>query len=158
VQRRRYVFARRNERSARAHRGADIAQSDRRSAELRRLHDFGEHLLRLVQGHLLTPGDQRMTRTQIIARGALALVTLGAVLSCDNNTNGDVISPRPLNPIFTSYVALGNSLTAGFQSGGINDSTQKQSYALLLARSMGTRYAYPSLTMPGCPPPLNNFL
>jgi hypothetical protein len=99
-----------------------------------------------------------MTRTQILARGALALVTLGAVLSCDNNTNGDVISPRPLSPIFTSYVALGNSLTAGFQSGGINDSTQKQSYALLLARSMGTRYAYPSLTMPGCPPPLNNFL
>jgi lysophospholipase L1-like esterase len=99
-----------------------------------------------------------MTRTQIVVRGALALVILGAVVSCDNNTNGDLVGPNPVNPIFKNYVALGNSLTAGFQSNGINDSTQKQSYALLLARSMGTRYAYPSLTMPGCPPPLNNFL
>jgi len=55
-----------------------------------------------------------------------------------------------------SYVALGNSITAGYQSGGINDSTQRQSYALLLARQMGTRYAYPALTMPGCAPPINN--
>jgi lysophospholipase L1-like esterase len=99
-----------------------------------------------------------MTRTQIVVRGALALVILGAVVSCDNNTNGDLVGPNPVNPMFKSYVALGNSLTAGFQSDGINDSTQKQSYALLLARSMGTRYAYPSLAMPGCRPPLNNFL
>jgi lysophospholipase L1-like esterase len=76
--------------------------------------------------------------------------------ACDNNSN-DVVIPRPNNPIFTSYVAIGNSITAGFQSGGINDSTQKQSYALLLARSMGTRYAYPGLAMPGCPPPIANF-
>jgi lysophospholipase L1-like esterase len=99
-----------------------------------------------------------MSRTQIAFRGALALVALGAVVSCDNNTNGNIIAPSPVNPIFTSYVAIGNSITAGFQSSGINDSTQKQSYALLLARSMGTRYAYPSLTLPGCPPPINNFL
>src|SRR5262249_24639956 len=104
------------------------------------------------------PGDQRMTRTQMVVRGALALVTFGALVSCDNNTNGDLIGPNPVNAIFKNYVALGNSLTAGFQSDGINASTQRQSYALLLARSMGTRYAYPSLAMPGCRPPLNNFL
>lgn len=99
-----------------------------------------------------------MSRTQIAVRGALALVALGAVVSCDNTGNGNIIAPSPVNPIFQSYVALGNSITAGFQSDGINDSTQKQSYALLLARSMGTRYAYPSLAMPGCRPPINNFL
>ena len=97
-----------------------------------------------------------MSRTHFAVRGALALGTLWALAACDNGAN-NVVAPRPANPIFLSYVALGNSLTAGFQSGGINDSTQKQSYALLLARSMGTRYAYPGLAMPGCPPPIANF-
>jgi lysophospholipase L1-like esterase len=97
-----------------------------------------------------------MSRTHFAARGALALGSLWAMAACDNGSN-NIILPRPVSPIFTSYVAMGNSLTAGFQSGGINDSTQKQSYALLLARSMGTRYAYPGLAMPGCPPPIANF-
>jgi len=98
-----------------------------------------------------------MSRTHFAARGALALGALLALAACDNNTN-DVVVPRPANPIFLSYVALGNSITAGFQSDGINDSTQKQSYALLLAKAMGTRYAYPGLTMPGCRPPIANFV
>lgn len=59
---------------------------------------------------------------------------------------------------FTRYVALGNSLTAGWQSGGITDSTQQESYAYLLAtQSMGTRFAYPAVAAPGCPPPVTNF-
>jgi lysophospholipase L1-like esterase len=66
--------------------------------------------------------------------------------------------PAPANPIFQSYVAIGNSLTAGYQSGGINDSTQRQAYSYLLAKQMGTRFAYPSLKAPGCAPPVNNFL
>src|SRR5215831_10662890 len=103
------------------------------------------------------PGDQRMTRTHKAVRGALALGALGALAACDNG-NSNIVALVPVNPMFQSYVALGNSITAGFQSGGINDSTQRQSYALLLARSMHTRYAFPSLTMPGCPPPINNFL
>jgi len=98
-----------------------------------------------------------MTRTHFAARGALALGALLALAACDSNAN-DVVVPRPVNPIFLSYVALGNSITAGFQSDGINDSTQKQSYALLLAKSMGTRYAYPGLNMPGCRPPIANFI
>jgi hypothetical protein len=54
-------------------------------------------------------------------------------------------------------VALGNSITAGYQSGGINDSTQHESYAVLLAQAMGARFAVPSLAAPGCPPPIDNF-
>ena len=56
------------------------------------------------------------------------------------------------------YVALGNSITAGYQSAGINDSTQKRSYANLLARAAGVRFAYPSLAGRGCTPPLTNFV
>jgi lysophospholipase L1-like esterase len=59
--------------------------------------------------------------------------------------------------IFKSYVALGNSITAGYQSGGINDATQRQSYAFLLAGRMGTQYHYASLANPGCPAPIINF-
>ena len=58
--------------------------------------------------------------------------------------------------IFASYVALGNSITAGYQSGGINDSTQRQSYARLLAVQMGTQYHYASLQGRGCTPPIAN--
>ena len=85
--------------------------------------------------------------------------TLGAValLAACSDTVGVVAGPTPANPLFKSYVALGNSITAGYQSGGINDSTQRESYADLLAQQMHTRYAYPSLALPGCPPPIVNF-
>lgn len=95
----------------------------------------------------------RMTNlVRVAAVGALVTVA-----AC-NSDKREVIGPTTPTggDIFRSYVALGNSITAGFQSNGINDSTQRQSYALLLARQMGTRYAYASLSMPGCSPPIAN--
>src|SRR4051812_23548345 len=97
-----------------------------------------------------------MSRTHAVVRGALLLGAAGAFAAC--NSDSRVFGPTPASPIFTSYVSLGNSITAGYQSGGINDSTQRQSYALLLARQMGTRFAYPALFGIGCPPPTNNLL
>ncbi len=58
--------------------------------------------------------------------------------------------------MFQRYVSLGNSITSGFQSGGINDSTQKQAYPVLVGAKMGTPFYYPSLALPGCPPPYTN--
>ena len=88
---------------------------------------------------------------RVAAVGALAVLA-----SCESKhpTLGDV--PMKTSDIFRSYVALGNSITAGYQSGGINDSTQRQSYARLLAGSMGTQYHYASLNAPGCAPPIAN--
>jgi len=97
-----------------------------------------------------------MSRTHTLFCGALLLGAGTAMVAC--NTDNSIVVPKTADPIFKSYVALGNSLTAGYQSGGINDSTQSQSYAVLLARAMGTRFAYPALAKPGCPPPVNNFL
>ena len=57
--------------------------------------------------------------------------------------------------MFQRYVSLGNSITAGFQSGGINDSTQSRSYAVLMAAKMQGAFYRPSLAMPGCPPPID---
>ena len=94
---------------------------------------------------------------RILVRGA-ALLSVVAAGACTDHT-AKVLGPRPsdANSIFQSYVALGNSITAGYQSGGINDSTQRRSYAVMLAGQMGTRFAYPSLAMPGCPPPIKDF-
>ncbi len=91
------------------------------------------------------------TRALIIGIGATAVL-----VACD--ANRDAVGLTNLNSdIFRSYVAIGNSITAGFQSGGINDSTQQQAYPRLLATQMGTPYKYASLVNPGCPPPVKNF-
>lgn len=100
-----------------------------------------------------------MSRTHaVVVRGALLLSIAGAMVACDNGGAVHVLGPALVNPLFQSYVSIGNSITAGYQSGGINDSTQKQAYPVLLGRQMGTRMAYPSLAMPGCAPPLTNTL
>src|SRR5919198_3137830 len=58
------------------------------------------------------------------------------------------IPPYAGGEMFVRYVSLGNSLTAGFQSGGINDSTQRQAYPVLVAAAMGgDPFYYPSLTI-----------
>jgi phospholipase/lecithinase/hemolysin len=85
---------------------------------------------------------------------ASLVLTLIALAGChtDEKLNGPIVS----NPIFQRYVSMGNSLTAGFQSGGINDSTQQRSYANLLSKAMSTSFIYPSLAGLGCPPPWEN--
>jgi lysophospholipase L1-like esterase len=97
-----------------------------------------------------------MSRTSHVLRGAALAGLAGILASCEGD---HTLFGPPLGggAMFASYVALGNSLTAGYQSGGINDSTQQRSYAVILAHQFGTRFAYPSLANPGCPPPLTNF-
>jgi hypothetical protein len=95
-----------------------------------------------------------MSRSQVLVRGVFLLGTAAVIYAC--NGDADVLGPIT-NPLFNSYVAIGNSITAGFQSDGINDSTQQQAYPRLIANAMHTRYGFASLAMPGCRPPLNNF-
>lgn len=98
-----------------------------------------------------------MAHSSQLARGVAALVvSVVALVACSDDI--DVINPPPaVTPLFETYVALGNSITAGFQSAGINDSTQRESYANLVAQQMRTRFALPLLASPGCPPPIANF-
>jgi len=92
-----------------------------------------------------------------IRRMSLAAGLVLAAVGCSNDdlfTHG--VPPYQGGAMFQRYVSLGNSLTAGFQAGGINDSTQKQSYAVKLAAAMGGDPFYrPSLNVPGCPPPID---
>src|SRR3989442_445833 len=96
-----------------------------------------------------------MTIRRISLAAGVGMALVGA--GCHN----DELFP-PLVPaykgvaMFVRYVAMGNSITAGFQSGGINDTTQLQSYVRRVANAMGAPYYYPQLVYPGCPPPFTN--
>lgn len=97
-----------------------------------------------------------MTSTHRAIRSLLVFLAAAiALTACDDQ---GLVSPSPEleDDLFARYVALGNSITAGFQSEGINEETQMESYAALLAQQMGTRYHAPLLNMPGCPAPVVN--
>jgi lysophospholipase L1-like esterase len=96
------------------------------------------------------------TNSFLRVAAALSAVALGACNGYDNDTT---LGPEKTgaNAIFQNYVALGNSITAGYGAGGITDATQRASYAFLLAQQMGTRYAYASMAGRGCNPPIANF-
>jgi hypothetical protein len=97
-----------------------------------------------------------MTQRRVLFAAGLGCVLLFA--ACQNDVlNSPGVPPYTGGAMFQRYVAMGNSITAGFQSGGINDSTQRRSYAVLVAGVMrGDPFYYPSLTNPGCPPPFTD--
>jgi lysophospholipase L1-like esterase len=96
-----------------------------------------------------------MTRTtKLFAAAALGIV-LGAS-ACQNDELFRPANFTPIDPLFERYVSMGNSITAGFQSAGINDSTQSQAYPVLLANAMRSPFFPPLLNRPGCPPPFTN--
>src|SRR5512145_730710 len=89
-------------------------------------------------------------------RCSAVLGLLLAAAACENDQVNRPSSATPVDPLFDRYVSMGNSITAGFQSAGINDSTQSQSYAVLLARAMHSPFFAPLMRRPGCPPPFTN--
>jgi lysophospholipase L1-like esterase len=91
------------------------------------------------------------TRGPLFAAAALAALALGACVG-DGADLATLQTPPNGGALFTRYVALGNSITAGFQSAGITDSTQKNSYPNLLAQRAGTSFNQPLFAEPGCPP------
>ncbi len=96
------------------------------------------------------------TTSRLAALLVAALLPLAAAACGDDEA--PLVPPEPTagGDLFERYVALGNSITAGFQSSGINDSTQRRSYAVLLAERMSTLFEIPALARPGCPPPQVN--
>src|SRR2546422_7433175 len=100
-----------------------------------------------------------MTRTTIRIGGAALGILLG-VAACHNDQLFRPYPNGPLDPLFARYVSMGNSITAGFQSGGLNDSTQLQAYPVLLARQMQTPFFVPLMARVlgarGCPPPIDS--
>lgn len=50
---------------------------------------------------------------------------------------------------FTTYVSIGNSLTAGYQSSALYEAAQMYSYPNLIARQVGTNFVQPLISEPG---------
>ena len=96
-----------------------------------------------------------MTRTTKLFAAAALGVLLGAA-ACQNDQLFRPANFVPIDPLFERSVSFGNSITAGFQSAGINDSTQIQAYPVLLANRMGSPFFVPFMNRPGCPPPFTN--
>ena len=96
-----------------------------------------------------------MTRTTKLFAAAALGVLLGAS-ACDNETLNRPFGNVAIEPLFERYVSMGNSITAGYQSDGILDSTQLQAYPVLLARAMKSPFFPPLMTRPGCRPPYTN--
>ena len=95
---------------------------------------------------------------------ALAAAPLFAACSSmlDNQVAGSRAEPAGSNGTvsFMTFDVIGTSISAGIQSGGINDSTQREGYAYQLALAMGltpgANWFYPSFRLPGCPAPFTN--
>jgi lysophospholipase L1-like esterase len=88
-----------------------------------------------------------------------AAAALGLALGASACNNDELIRPPgfvPIDPLFARYVSMGNSITAGFQSAGILDSTQKQAYPVLLAQAMHSPFFAPLMNRPGCPAPYDS--
>lgn len=73
-------------------------------------------------------------------RWGLVLVTLLGVSACSNDIDPNAGLPTPTRgeADFTKYVAVGNSLTAGYQDGGLYREGQLSSYPALLAGQFKT--------------------
>jgi len=92
-------------------------------------------------------------RRPLSAAAALATLALGA---CVGDDQAILNNPNPANGgvLFQRYVALGNSITAGYQSGGILAATEDSAYPRLLAiRASITNFGQPRLAGTGCPQP-----
>lgn len=83
----------------------------------------------------------------------VAAVLAVALTACIEGDEPLIVDPEA-GTLFDRYVSLGNSVTAGLQSGGILVDFQEQAYPVLLAAKAGAEFGIPALTPPGCPPPL----
>jgi hypothetical protein len=95
-------------------------------------------------------------RRTLLAVAALSTLALGACVGDGDELITDV-GPTA-GPLFDRYVSLGNSITAGFQSGGIVDSLQLRAYPVVLAARAGADFGVPLLARPGCPAPFTGVL
>ena len=74
------------------------------------------------------------------------------VSGCKDRT--DITAPPAIqkksgNADFSRFVTIGNSLTAGYQSGSLFESAQMYSFGNLIAQQVNTDFAQPTVTDPG---------
>lgn len=89
------------------------------------------------------------------SRNLLALFLLPILLyGCKDYSELDIEPVNSGDADFSTYVAVGNSLTAGFQNNALYKSAQEYSFSNLLARqiNIGKRFSQPLISNPGISP------
>lgn len=84
----------------------------------------------------------------LLALGSAALALAG----CSKLNAINAPDPQPGTADFTTYAALGTSISAGYQSGGLVVHHQQKSFTYLFARQVGTPFTIPSVSADGLPP------
>src|SRR5260370_10269809 len=106
-----------------------------------------------------SPTRSNGARTMTLRRVSLLAALSVALVAAGCNSENLVTPPVPAylgGAMFARYVSFGNSITAGFQSGGLSDSLQRLGYPVLLPKAIGTPFFYPSPNNPGGPPPIDS--
>ena len=83
----------------------------------------------------------------------LILISFGLVFTaCEDRTDltpPSAPNPKSGNADLTRFVSIGNSLTAGYQSGALYQSAQIYSFVNLIAQQVGTSFEQPLVSDPG---------
>ncbi|HEX8395141.1 MAG TPA: hypothetical protein VF665_22530 [Longimicrobium sp.] len=96
---------------------------------------------------------KKRSRSTVLRAAALAgMVLLGACVG-DGEELLQPVEPATGGALFQRYMSLGNSITAGYQSGGIYDTLQLRAYPVLLANKANAEFTSPLVQFPGCPRP-----
>ena len=88
------------------------------------------------------------TRRILLALGAASLALAGC-------SKISPLAPPALksgSATFSTYVAMGTSISSGYESGGLVDRHQTQSFPYLFARQVGSPFTIPSINNDGIPP------
>src|SRR6478672_839828 len=118
----------------------------------------------MYDGHRPTPQETLVSRRAFVVP-LIPVLSLSLAACADRSVpSAPMVSPSAnfakeagepeTKKLFKEYVAMGSSIAAGFMSGGINDSTQRLAYPVILAeRGDAKKFDIPLLAKPGCPPP-----
>ncbi|MBK7979658.1 MAG: hypothetical protein IPK06_06575 [Ignavibacteriae bacterium] len=84
-------------------------------------------------------------------KSLLKLLMLGLVLlACEDRTElTEPSKPNTGTANFTKFVAIGNSLTAGYQSSALYESAQEYSFSKQIANQVGVEFVQPTISDPG---------
>ncbi len=72
-----------------------------------------------------------------------SLALLVGLLGCNDSSDSD--DRTPVDPVFTTYVSLGDSVTEGVMSGDANGFTQSFAYPVILADAFNTNFSVPNM-------------
>lgn len=80
----------------------------------------------------------------------ISLIVAGIFIGCDTKTELNAPAAPPTGAAnFSKFVTLGNSLTAGYQSSALYESSQVNSFGALIARQVQTGFEQPYISEPG---------